>query len=81
MFDAAEAHRSLLLDYPESISDPSLSRHHLFWMLNEIAKREMSSTKACRWLGWIQAAIRHANLATLEQIKAINKTASDLSSR
>ena len=54
-----------------------VSRPHLRYMLGELRLRRMSATKACRWLGWIQAAIYADGSATLEQLKAINKAASD----
>lgn len=74
VYAAAEAHRDLVMGM-ESIYGHTGSMH-LLDMLNSIVKGDMSPTKACRWLGWIQASLNEAGVATLEELKAINKAAS-----
>ena len=74
VFAAAEAHRELAGCVEEG--PESWQRAHLLHMLDTI-KAGMSPTKACRWLGWIQAAMCFGQIATLEELKAINRAASD----
>lgn len=50
----------------------ALGRTHLLSMLDRMQREEMSATKGCRWLGWIQAALVDAGPATLEMMKAHN---------
>lgn len=52
------------------------TRQHLLEMLDKI-KAGMSPTKACRWLGWIQACLYCHGQMTLESAKHINKSASE----
>lgn len=75
VFDAAEKCYPLVANLHDSGS--MLAKTHLLEMLETMRKREMSVTKACRWLGWIQAGIYCYNGASLEQLKSINKAASD----
>ncbi|CAH7391354.1 conserved hypothetical protein [Vibrio chagasii] len=41
--------------------------HHLAWMLTEIAKNEMSPTKANRWLGYVQGVMVGDGLLDVNQ--------------
>lgn len=50
---------------------------HLHWMALELAKGQMSSTKACRWLGYLQAGLVFCGLSTLEFEKERNLASSD----
>ena len=47
---------------------------HAKWMLEEIAKGEMSDDKANRWLGYAQCILVVTKLASLEEVKNINIT-------
>ena len=47
---------------------------HAAWMATELTKREMSPTKACRWLGYIQAVAISYGLSTLAKEKQRNLT-------
>lgn len=83
VYDAAEACRPFIgraaLSQEVREDGSSLGCEHLQQMLVKLRKREFSVTKACRWLGWIQAALVAHGVATLEEMKAINKSASDAS--
>lgn len=50
---------------------------HAKWMLEEISKGGMSDGKANRWLGYAQGALVSMDVATLEEMKEINKEFSD----
>lgn len=50
---------------------------HLHWMLQELAKGEMSPTKACRWLGYVQAILVWTRIYTLQEMKEVNQRAGD----
>lgn len=50
---------------------------HVADMLRRIQIREITGTKAHRWLGWAQACIVFAGIGTLDDMKRINKEASD----
>ena len=76
VFAAAEQHRPLVVRVKDQYGNGG--RDHLNYMLDTIAAG-MSDTKACRWLGWIQACVCWHGLATPEELKAINKAASDAS--
>lgn len=83
VFAAAEAHTPFLarlaLEHEARDDASSLGWNHLTWMVLQIRERKFSATKACRWLGWIQAALVSHGVATLDEMKAINKSASDAS--
>lgn len=63
----------------EDVSDWSLelpadcSLAHLEEMLNKMKKGDMSNGKANRWLGWAQGVLVVLGLATLEEMKQVNK--------
>lgn len=46
---------------------------HLHWMCRELLKREMSPTKACRWLGYLQGQLILMGLSSLDAEKARNQ--------
>jgi hypothetical protein len=75
VYAAAEAHYPLVVRVSDGRTH--YARDHLTYMLNEICNRAMSPTKACRWLGWVQASLCFAGIATLDELKAINKAATD----
>lgn len=52
--------------------DPSLGFGHLVDMLQVVEEEDFSEGKLGRWLGWAQAAVVAAGVATLEEMKAIN---------
>lgn len=56
-------------------------KQHLSEMIDKVTPGAMSATKACRWLGWIQASIVAAGAASLDTMKEINKAASCAPSR
>ena len=74
VYSVAEAHRPLIAKMTTIYGHTGSL--HLLYMLDEIASGKMSPTKACRWLGWMQAAIHRDGKATLAELKAINKNAS-----
>lgn len=61
----------------ETVLDSPISLHHVTEMLGKIVRGEITGTKAHRWLGWAQAIICVGGGATLDELKAINKAASD----
>lgn len=73
VYAAAEAHRTFVLGMSKTSGDNGSL--HLLKMLDQI-KAGMSPTKACRWLGWIQASLAASGDMTLDELKAINKNAS-----
>lgn len=77
VFAAAEAHRPLV----DKISDVYCLRadgpDHCREMLDKIRDAGFSPTKACRWLGWIQGVLCAHDIASLDELKAINKAASE----
>lgn len=48
------------------------SPSHLHWMALELVKAEMSPTKACRWLGYLQAGLIYNGVSTLKLEKLRN---------
>lgn len=54
------------------LGHPSLGLQHIVDMHVQIKTSEMSDTKLCRWLGWMQAAIVAWGCASLEDMKQIN---------
>lgn len=62
----------ILKNYKEfeisSENDDRTSNEHLSWMLNEIVKNEMSSTKANRWLGYIKGIMVFNETAKFSEI-------------
>lgn len=56
----------------DSFLDSSLSLAHLEDMLATVEREEFSEGKLGRWLGWAQAAVVAAGVASLEDMKAIN---------
>lgn len=86
VFSAARAHREYVRKMPgvpyasSAYTDPTM-RPHLLEMLDKIEEGGldggMTATKACRWLGWIQACLVVQGVMTLDEAKAINKQASE----
>lgn len=75
VFDAAEAHRPMANAL--TMGDRKNESKHILWMLDQIKDAGFSPTKACRWLGWIQASLYVDGVASLDALKSINKAASD----
>lgn len=50
---------------------------HLHWMARELVKGDMSPTKACRWLGYLQAGLIHLGFSDLDAEKARNQRTGD----
>ncbi|WVW77473.1 hypothetical protein Bhz59_00087 [Stenotrophomonas phage vB_SmaS_Bhz59] len=50
---------------------------HLHWMARELAKGDMSPTKACRWLGYLQAGLIHLGFSDLDTEKMRNQRTGD----
>lgn len=64
-----------LRDIAPMRSDDGCTLGHLRWMAEELAaKRLDSETKACRWLGWLQAGLVWQGLSTLDAEKRRNLT-------
>lgn len=51
----------------------STGQKHLIMMLETVLQAAMSPTKACRWIGWVQGVLVSQGVATLEQMKDLNK--------
>lgn len=69
------------MDAGSKACGPNSTRGHLLYMLEGIEAGMMSPTKACRWLGWVQACLYCNGVLPLEDAKAINKAASDKHAR
>lgn len=54
-----------------------MGHNHLRWMLEELAKGQMSPTKACRWLGFAQALMLIYGISSLDREKARNQASGD----
>lgn len=77
VYAAAEAHRDLVLSLKDDhCTGTTMGGGHLLWMLDQIRDAGFSPTKACRWLGWVQAMLNVRGVANLERLKAINLEAS-----
>jgi thioesterase domain-containing protein len=76
VYAAAQAHFRLIMELQDASVEPT-GGAHLVWMLEQIKPEKMSPTKACRWLGWIQAVLCERGAASLEELKAVNKAAAD----
>lgn len=50
-----------------------LSVGHVIAMLDQIVSGDIADEKAHRWLGWAQACMCMGNIATLDELKQINK--------
>lgn len=62
--------------------DASLSPAHLLYMATVLEGRELDSeTKACRWLGWLQAGMVRYRMATLEDMRQLNLASSTVDGR
>lgn len=59
--------------HPHPAGDGS---RHMVYMLQEVAKGDMSAGKANRWLGWAQCLAMIYGHLMLEQCKEINRRAS-----
>ena len=46
---------------------------HLEDMWRRVSREEMSESKLGRWLGWAQATVVASGVATLEEMKQINR--------
>lgn len=57
----------------EPIRGDGLAPDHLLFMARELKRRGLDSeTKACRWLGWLQAGVVAAGISTLDAEKERN---------
>lgn len=54
--------------------DPSLSLEHLIEMLDKLESGEIDGEKGHRWLGWAQCLMCARDVASLEDLKIINKS-------
>lgn len=62
-----------LRDVPPQEDCPATSLAHVSWMAHELAKGDFeSATKACRWLGFVQAIVIARDRSTLEDEKVRN---------
>lgn len=63
-----------LLDRCKPIHDPKgLSANHALWMLQGISLGYVQHEKAHRWLGYAQAILVVGKVATMNDMKLINK--------
>ncbi|GJD99892.1 hypothetical protein [Methylobacterium isbiliense] len=73
---AAIALNTLRASHPDAVPerDPQgKSVEHLIFMAQTLARRELDSeTKACRWLGYLQAGLVFHGLSDLEAEKELN---------
>lgn len=46
---------------------------HLIYMCNKILSGEVTGEKAHRWIGWIQGCLYMNGVASLEEMKLVNK--------
>lgn len=77
VFDALEACRPVISGSKKIEDGPFVwHRSHLLKMLDRVRDGTMSSTKACRWLGWIQACLCFSGALDLEGAKEMNRIAS-----
>ena len=56
-----------------SFDDSSIDFSHIDHMSNVMKRENMSYGKLCRWLGWAQACVVASGVASLEDMKEINK--------
>jgi hypothetical protein len=77
--------RRILAEFPDAVPerDPDgMSAHHLLFMAQTLARRELDSeTKACRWLGWLQAGVTLICTGAetdLEAMKELNLASADI---
>jgi len=56
-------------------TDDPVSINHAFWLLMGISAGYVENEKAHRWLGWAQCTIVITGMATLSDMKQINKDA------
>lgn len=54
--------------------NPSMGKDHLHHMCDQIINGKITGGSAHRWLGWVQGCIVVGEGATLDQIKALNKS-------
>lgn len=67
-----------LTEYPGARDPEGKSVNHAIWLLRELKAERTSENKAHRWLGWAQCILVFHGLGTLEDMKQINKAASDV---
>lgn len=75
VFAAAEACRVAVNGMDSSRSSKYECSEHLNYMLDQIRDGGFSPTKACRWLGWVQACLYCNGVMPLEEAKEINRVA------
>ena len=78
--EAADACRLQIIDngameWDWNHGDYNLSVGHVLGMLDQIVSGSIYGEKAHRWLGWAQACMCHGKVATLDELKQINKDA------
>lgn len=77
--DAARETRLLLEKMTQSVEDNrACGLKHCIRMCKRIESEEIVGAKAHRWLGWAQCAVVAHGLASLDELKLINKDASAL---
>ncbi len=57
----------------DNFSSPDIGYKHCCEMLEKIRWQPMNDGKLSRWLGWIQCSVVSWGIATLEEMKDINK--------
>lgn len=77
VYAAAEACRPSVANVDDDGAYCYGSRKHLTEMLDKIRDGDFSPTKACRWLGWVQACLYLSGWMSLDQAKEINRAANN----
>ena len=74
---AAELTREYVAGAVALQSDDGAGEDHAAYMLDGILKGYIQHEKAHRWLGYAQALLVSNGVATLDEMKAVNKEADD----
>lgn len=53
-------------------AEDGLGLGHYAWLLDQVARAEVTGDKAHRWLGWAQCGLAVEKLVTLTELKTVN---------
>lgn len=81
VYDAAEKCRQAVNGMDASSGLKYETREHLTYMIDQIRDAGFSPTKACRWLGWVQACLYCNGTMPLLEAKEINREAANAANR
>lgn len=68
--------KGVRLGYARQNENRPTEMPHLHWMLLQLQEGKMSSGKAGRWLGWVQACFTMIGLFSLKEMKELNSRCS-----